>query len=63
MFHSMELLKAIHDDRVRDIERAVRERRLLHQEPEADVSTPVSVRTAAAPAMRGRSSIARSEPA
>lgn len=62
MFHSMEVLKAIHDDRVREIERAVRDRRLLHPEPEGDVSTPV-VRTVAAPAMRGRSSVARGEPA
>jgi hypothetical protein len=62
MFHSMEVLKAIHDDRVREIERAVRDRRLLHPEPDGDVSTPV-MRTAAAPARRGRSSIARSEPA
>jgi hypothetical protein len=63
MFHSMEVLKAIHDDRVREIERAVRDRRLLHPEAEGDVSTPVIMRTAAAPAMRRRSSVARSEPA
>jgi hypothetical protein len=63
MFHSMEVLKAIHDDRVREIERAVRDRRLLHPEPEGDVSTPVIMRTAAAQAMRGPSSVARSEPA
>ena len=62
MFHSMEVLKAIHDDRVREIERAVRDRRLLHPEPEGDNATPV-MRTAAAPAMRGGGSIARSEPA
>jgi hypothetical protein len=60
MFHSMELLKAIHDDRVREIERAVRDRRLLHPEPEIDVSTPVIMRNAAASAPRGRSSVARS---
>jgi hypothetical protein len=62
MFHSMEVLKAIHDDRVREIERAVRDRRLLHPEPEGDIATQVMRRTPA-PAMRGRSSIARGEPA
>jgi hypothetical protein len=29
MFHSMELVNAIHADRVRDLERALRDRRLL----------------------------------
>jgi len=60
MFHSMEVLKAIHDDRVREIERAVRDRRLLHPEADGDVSTPVIMRTTATPAMRGSSSVARS---
>jgi len=60
MFHSMEVLKAIHNDRVREIERAVRDRRLLHPEAEGDVSTPVIMRPMAAPAMRVPGSVARS---
>jgi hypothetical protein len=60
MFHSMELLMAIHADRVREIERAVRDRRLLHPELESDVSTPVVTRTVAVPVTRDGSSVARS---
>src|SRR5258708_36695269 len=59
MFHSMEVLKAIHDDRLREIERAVRDRRLLHPDPDEAVS-PVIVRTTATPALRAAGSAVRS---
>jgi hypothetical protein len=61
MFHSMELLKAIHDDRVREIERTIRDRRLMHpDQAEDEVTTPVNERITAAPVIRGPGSVARS---
>jgi hypothetical protein len=59
MFHSMEVLKAIHDDRLREIARAVRDRRLLHPDPD-EAGTPVIVRTTATPAVRDAGSVVRS---
>jgi hypothetical protein len=38
MFHSEELAKAIHDDRIRQIERIARERRLLQALDEAETA-------------------------
>ena len=40
MFHSEALAKAIHDDRVREIERTSRERRLLQAPDQADTMVP-----------------------
>ena len=40
MFHSEALAKAIHDDRVRQIERTTRERRMLQAPDEAEPTAP-----------------------
>jgi hypothetical protein len=66
MFHSgVFLAKAIHDDRVREMERAVRDRRLLQPTDESFASTDLRAASKAAPAKSaplGRSASAR-EPA
>jgi hypothetical protein len=58
MFHSEALAKAIHDDRVRQIERTSREQRLLHQPDE--VEAPAFEITDSARAFRVRGQAARS---
>jgi len=40
MFHSEALARAIHNDRVREIERTSRERRLLQAPDQADLAAP-----------------------
>jgi hypothetical protein len=40
MFHSEALAKVIHDDRVRQIERTTRERRMLQVPDEVDATAP-----------------------
>jgi hypothetical protein len=47
MFHSIELVKAIHDDRVREIERTVRDRRAVL--PSMDGWTTPEIRPVAQP--------------
>jgi hypothetical protein len=42
MFHSEALARAIHDDRVRDIERTTRERLLLQASDDLDLATLVA---------------------
>jgi hypothetical protein len=50
MFHSMELVKSIHADRIRDLERALRDRGLL--EASRDTETRPSATTPATSAGR-----------
>jgi hypothetical protein len=58
MFHSVELAKAIHNDRIREIERIARERRLLQDLNEAEMAAtgatdPVRSLRVPAPVARG----------
>jgi len=60
MFHSMELVKAIHADRMREIERVLRVRRLLETAIGADNTTTITSSAdrpipVAGPASRGGS--------
>jgi hypothetical protein len=59
MFHSMELVKAIHADRMREIERVLRDRRLLETTIGSDKTTFASSAgraiQVAGPASRGGS--------
>jgi hypothetical protein len=60
MFHSEALAKAIHDDRIREIERTSRERRLLQAPDEVEASATGATESArsfrvATPATRGGS--------
>lgn len=66
MFHSEELAKAIHDDRVRQIERISRERRLLQDLAEAETAAREamqSVRSIRVPAPVARDGGSACEPA
>ena len=60
MFYSEALAKAIHDDRVRQIERTTRERRMLQAPDETEPTAPVGMDRArsvgvATPVSRGGS--------
>jgi hypothetical protein len=61
MFHSTVLAKAIQDDRVREIERTVRDRRLMQAANET--ATPAVTRSTVAPGVRLPTSAARADSA
>jgi hypothetical protein len=66
MFHSEELAKAIHHDRIREIERISRERRLLQDLAEAETAAReerLSVRSIHVPAQVARGGGSACEPA
>ena len=61
MFHSMALAKAIQDDRVREIERTVRDRRLMQAADET--ATAAGTRSTTAPSVRIPEPVARRDSA
>ena len=60
MFHSEALARAIHDDRVRDIERTTRERLLLQASDDLDLATVVPDHSE--PSLRASARVARVDP-
>ena len=61
MFHSTMLAKAIQDDRVREIERTVRDRRLMQAADET--ATVATARSTTAPSVRFPAPVARGDSA